>query len=375
MTAGASESVHPPPEGDVLRKVQRTGLASLTVTLPKWWVESVGVHHGDTLRFHDVGNGRIELSIETAVSHPAHPHERALTVTARNAAPHLLPRLVVGAYVTGQDQVTITGHLTRVNRNEINQAVSKLLGSSIVEDGKDRVVIQTFVDPARYSMPRLLDRLVHLLLEQVEECRRAALGTEHTDRSQLVALEDEMDKIYRLMLRQLMLACGHDEVAREIGAAHHHSHMGFRIIAKLLEDIGDHLVALGGNMYPTEDGRWNVPEDVAKEIAARLDRFGTLLRRTVTAFGGAAAEEANLVLNDAHSDVPVLMALAKDLPRRVPSQPDSLAVERVLQDLLNVTQMLHVVNEVTINRAVDLEEFPQPGARVSHDTVEPVPGG
>jgi len=375
MMADSSEAVQGPPEGDVLRKVQRTGVASLTVTLPKWWVESVGVHHGDTLRLHDLGNGRIELSVETATSHPTHPHGRALTVAARNAAPHLLPRLVVGAYVTGQDQVTITGHLGRLSRNEINQAVTKLLGSSIVEDGKDRIVIQTFVDPTRYNMPGLLDRLVHLLLEQVEECRRGVLGIDPPDRSQLVALEDEMDKIYRLMVRQLMLACGHDEVAREIGAAHHHSHMGFRMIAKLLEDLGDHLVALGANLYPAEGRHWNVPKDVAKEIADRLERFGTLLRRTVTAFGSASAEEANLVLNDAHTDVPILMALAKELPPRVPSQPDSLAVERVLADLLNVTQMLHVVNEVTINRAVDLDEFPRQDTRISHDASVPVPGG
>ncbi len=372
MTADAPEAVDRLEEGDVLRRVQRTGVASLTITLPKWWVELVGVHHGDTLRFHDLGNGRIELSVEAAESRPSHPRGRALTVDARHAAPHLLARLIVGAYITGQDQVVITGRLSRLHRNEINRAITKLLGSSIVEDGKDRVVIQTFVDPTGYSMPRLLDRLVYLLLEQVEECRKGVLGMGPPDSSQLAALEDEIDKVYRLMVRQLMLACGHYEVAKEVGAVHHHLHMGFRMIAKLLEDLGDHLFALGANLYPSEGSRWNVPEDVAKEIADRLGRFASLLRRTASAFGSASAEEANLVLNDVHSDVPGLMALARDLPGRVPSQPDSLAVERVLEELLNVTQMLHVVNELTINRAVDLEEFPRPDARFSHDTLEPL---
>lgn len=371
MTVTAPQSSHSDEVGDVLRRVQRTGVASLTVTLPKSWAETAGVHHGDTLRFHDLGNGRIELSVESAVSRPSRPRERSLTVAARNADPHLLPRLIVGAYVTGQDQITLTGRLSRPQRNEINQAVAKLLGSSVVEDGKDRVVIQNFVDPTRYSMPRLLTRLVRLLHLQVEECRRGVLGKDSPDRSQLVALEDEMDKVYRLMVRQLMLACGNFGVAKEIGALDHHSHMGYRMIAKLLEDLGDRLFALGENIYPPEGGRWEVPEGVALEVAGRLERFGALLVRTVNAFDRASAEEANLVLNDVHSDVPVLVALARELPRKVPSQADALAVERVLEDLLHITQMLHVVNEMTINRAVDSEEVPQPNTRISHEHGEP----
>ena len=371
MTAGSSQMASP--EEDVLRRVQRTGVASLTVTLPKWWTESVGVHPGDSLRFHDVGNGRIELALETAASRPSRPRERAVTVDARNAAPHLIPRLVVGAYVTGLDQVTLTGRLARAQRTEINQAVGKLLGASVVEDGKDRVVIQNFVDPTRYSMSRLLARLVHLLLLQVDECRRGALGEDPPDRSQLLALEDEVDKVYRLMVRQLMLGCGHVGIAREIGAPSHHSHMGFRMIAKLLEDLGDHLFSLGENLHPSDGRKWDVPEGVAKEVADRLGRFGDLLGRTATAFEKASAEEANLVLNDVQSDGPVLVALARELPRRVPSQSDSLAVERVLEDLIQITQMLHVVNEVTINRAVDSEELPRRDGRISHDRSEPVP--
>ncbi len=360
--------------GDVLRRVQRTGVASLTVTLPKSWAESVGVHHGDTLRFHDLGSGRIELSVETAVSRPNRPRERSVSVAAQNADPHLLPRIVVGAYVTGQDQVTLNGRMTRAQRNEIGQAVGKLLGASIVEDGKDRVVIQNFVDPTRYTMPRLLNRLVRLLLLQVEECRRGALGQDRPDRSQLAALENEMDKVYRLMVRQLMMACGNFRVAKEIGAFHHHSHMGFRMVAKLLEDLGDRLYALGQNICPPDGGHWNVPDDVAQEVAARLGRFGTLLSRTNAAFDRCSAEEANLVLNDVHSDVPVLEALARELPSRVPSQRDSLAVERVIEDLLHITQMLHVVNELTINRAVDSEEPLPAESCISHDAEEHLPG-
>ena len=370
MTAGTSEKARSTEEGDVLRRVQRTGEASLTVSLPKRWAESVGVHHGDTLRFHDLGNGRVELSVESAVSRPSRPAERALTVAAGKAAPHLIPRLVVGAYVTGHDQVTLTGSLTQPQRNEIHQTVGKLLGASIVEDGKDRVVIRNFVDPTRYSMPRLLEHLVRLLHQQVEECRIGAIGQETVDRAQLVSLEDEMDRVYHLMVRQLMLACGHFGVAREIGAPHHHSHMGFRMIAKLLDDLGDRLFALGENIYPAEGGRWDVPEDVGLEVATRLERFGTLLGRTMTAFDRGSAEEANLVLNDVHADVPVLQTLARDLPSRVPSQSDSLAVERVLEDLLHITQMLHVVNELTINRVVDLEDAPRCGDRISRDVPE-----
>lgn len=366
MKAHSSKSHPVEGEGDFLRRVQRTGLTSLTVSLPKWWTEATGLHPGDTLRVHDLGNGKIELSPETDMVRPAPARETALSVVAHDASPHLLPRLVVGAYITGKDQVTLRGTLTPTEKIEIRQAVSKLLGSSIVQDGPEQVVIQNFVDPTRYSMTRLLDRMFQLLVLQVEECRRGVLGHGAPDRSQLVALEDEVDKVYRLMVRQIMLACEHHGIAKDVGAPSHHSHMGFRMIAKLFEDLGDRLFALGGILCPPGGGRWEIPEDVAEELATRLERFQSLLTRTMTAFARGSAEEASLVLNDVQSDGPVLEALALELPRRVPSQPSSLAVERALMGVHWMTQMLHVVNEVTINRAVDSEDLTPPEERISH---------
>ena len=375
MSSKASEASPSAHGGWALRRVQRTGSSSFTVTLPKWWTEEVGMHYGDVLRFRDVGSGKLEISLETFESRPSDSREKALTVPAHDAPPHLLPRLVVGAYLTGKDQVTLAGRLTPGERNEIRQTVDGLLGASIVEDGQNSVVIQNFVDPTRYSMSRLLDRLVHLLLLQVAECRKGVQGKDAPDRSQLVTLEDEVDRVYLLMVRQIVLACDNVEIAKNVGAAHHHSHMGYRMIAKLLEDLGDHLFALGEALCPPEGGRWEIPPDVVEVLAARLDRFEDLLVRTMAAFERASAEEADVILNDVHSDVPVLEALSKEVPPRVPSQRSSLAVERVLMGLQWVTQMLHVVNEVAINRAVDGEELRALPSRGAHPNPGPEPRG
>ena len=223
-------------EADLIRRVQRTGATSLTVTLPRWWTESMGIHPGDALRIRDAGSGRLELAPEAIAAPSGSAAQRTLSVDARDAPPHLLPRLIIGAYITGHEQVVLMGHISPAQRTEVTSTVARLLGASIVEDTPERIEIQNFVDPTHYGLSRLVSRLVGLLRLQVEACA-AALGDHgELEIERLKSMEDEVDKIYRLMVRQLLLASDNFQIAKEIGVPSHHFQMGSRVVAKALEE-------------------------------------------------------------------------------------------------------------------------------------------
>ena len=120
---------------------------------------------------HDLGEGRLEPGI------PNGRPQKVLRIDATGASPTLLGRLLVGSYITGQDQVLVTarGGLTAGQRAALRRVVDRLLGMSIVGDNPAAVEVQNFIDPGKYDLPRLFHRLVELLAEELEGCQLAVV--------------------------------------------------------------------------------------------------------------------------------------------------------------------------------------------------------
>ena len=147
-TARKEKSENPPAPG-FTRRVQRTGSSSLSITLPKAWTDSMNLETGDTLRFRDLGGGRLEISPANA-ENPADRRQKLLRIDASDAPPKLLARLLIGAYITGQDQIVVSSRtgLTPEQRQEVRRTVAHVLGMTVVEEESGGVEIQNFVDPA-----------------------------------------------------------------------------------------------------------------------------------------------------------------------------------------------------------------------------------
>lgn len=360
---------------DLVRRVQRTGATSLTVTLPKWWTDAMGVHPGDSLRFRDAGFGRLEVVPASGSSSSSSAVQKVLNVDARDAPPHLLSRLIIGAYITGHEQVILQGRISPAQRGEVAGTVSRLLGSSIVEDGPDRIEIQNFVDPTHYGLSRLVSRMVGLLRLQVQACSAALTDEGDLEIERLEAMEDEVDKIYRLTIRQLLLASDNFQIAKEIGVPSHHFQLGSRVVAKVLEEIGDLLQGIGEELGSRAKGGWEVPAEVRRELANWMSRFETHLERSTVAFGRASATEANDALNDILDDLPVLEDAEDQLPRKVKDKPSALVAQRLLSGVFQAMKLLVVVDEITINRAVEPEALPRSKERVLRFTSGASPPG
>ncbi|MDE1881326.1 MAG: phosphate uptake regulator PhoU [Euryarchaeota archaeon] len=344
-------------EHELLRRVQRTGSASLTVTLPKWWTEAMGVRSGDALRFRDLGGGRLEVSHANSAEPKENPLPRTLSVDARGADPHFLSRIIVGAYITGHDQVVLVGRVSAAQRAEVARTVSRLLGTTIVEDEPDRMEVRNFVDPTHYGLPRLLGRMVALLKMQNEVLRSALHDHGRLDLERSGALEDEVDRIYRLMVRQLLLSSDNFRIAKEVGVPSHHFQMGYRVVGKALEEIGDLLSDTGRELGSRMEGEWDVPRDVANDLAAWLSRIEGHLSRTIAAFAHPSTVEANSALNDVQDDLPGLKELENEIPRRVRDKLSALMAQRLVGRMTQTLRMLVVIGEISINRSVEPEEI------------------
>ena len=316
---------------------------------------------------HELGEGRLELSLsEMRV-------QKVLRIDATAAPPNLLSRLLVGSYITGQDQVLITAHggLTTAQRDEIHQLVDRTLGMSVVGDSPEVVEIQNFVDPGKHELPRLLHRVVQMLRTEIEVCRVALATQEAPQLSLIDTIEEEVDRFYLLMVRQLLLSSDNPRVARNIDVESHHYQIGYRLVAKVLEVTGDLLHGIGAELQGNLPGLRHLPRTLTHELVRRLERLDHLLTRTMDAFDRLSVVDANATLNLITEALPKDADLAQRLCRRIPNRKVAVAAQRIAYHLDMALEMLIIVNEVTINRSVEPETVARTGTRVPMSSRPP----
>src|SRR5260370_3107872 len=149
------------------RKVQKVGFSTLIVSLPKDWVEEVGLKQGDIVSFRRESDGGITV-------YPGLTRERENFRYIIDAdlcdSPNLLTRIITANYLTGHDTIQIVSkkELSSRHLEEVRGVSIRLTGLGIVEQNLKSVTLQRFVDPTKFPIYRLM-RMLQIILSSMLE--------------------------------------------------------------------------------------------------------------------------------------------------------------------------------------------------------------
>ncbi len=290
------------------RRILKAGHSSIAVTLPKPWAEAMNLRPGDLIVFdqHDDGT----LFLKPAPTESPSPAGASYVVQARSfSTPGLLARVVTGAYRVGHDAVEIRSELPLAPERveELLEATKGLLGVSVVAQEPNRIVLQNFVDPSKYGLPQLVQRMKMIeiaTLEEAEEILRRRSRSKRLD-----GLAEETDRVLALLVRQLFLATRDRALARRIGSADPRQLLEWRVVVHSLEELSReiHEIALCLDDEPA------ALEAGAAELLGLLGELKSMLRAVVEilvdpGLGGAC---------QAHAEAVRLSELARATGRRL----------------------------------------------------------
>ena len=242
--------------------------------------------------------------------------------------------------------------------------VDRILGMTVVGDTPTVVEVQNFVDPGKYELPRLLHRVVELLQTELEVCRATLTGRKPSQLQVIETIEEEIDRLYLLMVRQLLLSSDSARIARSIDVESHHYQIGYRLVAKVLEVTGDLIHEIGAALQRNLPGLRGVPRALTHELVTRMERLELLLTRTMDAFVRLSVVDANAALNLLTEAIPKDAKLGQLIARHVQDRRLAIAAQQIVCNLVMALEMLVIVNEVTINRGVEPETVARTGSRV-----------
>ncbi|NNN17955.1 MAG: phosphate uptake regulator PhoU [Thermoplasmata archaeon] len=220
------------------RRVLKAGHSSIAVTLPKPWAEAMNLHPGDLIVFDQNDDGT--LFLKPAPVPGAVPSGTPYLVQAHSFdTPGVLERLIVGAYRVGHDAIEIRTDvpLAPERVEETVQTARGLLGVSIVAQEPTRIVLQNFIDPSKYELPQLVQRMKMILVAFIDETQE--ILARHARTRRLTTLSEEGSKVLALLVRQLFLASRDWSLARRIGSPDPRQLLEWRVVVHALEELSD----------------------------------------------------------------------------------------------------------------------------------------
>src|SRR5712691_10815781 len=255
------------------RKLQLTGGSTFVVSLPKRWVLDAGLKAGDTVFLETEGDGAVSVRPRPADKVPM--RRRLFEEKGEERRDHLLRKLI-GAYIGGFSfiEIRFPSEMAPFVRKVAREFSHMVIGPEVIEESRNALIIQDLSDTAELSAEKCLRRM-HLIVRAMHEDALEALRTHDEALARDVA---------------------HTAGAPPPNAASKIELHNSRLIAKLLERIGDHAERIA-RTYPTfAEGR--LEPKLIKEMDAARESAMAILDKAFTALLTADVDAANEAVDD-----------------------------------------------------------------------------
>ena len=267
-----------------MRKVQKVGYSTLAVSIPKKFAKEMNLSEGDSLLFREDADGTLRLILATKASESSKATIKADLINDDET----LTRLIVGSYALGYDAIEVFSKepldLTRAEM--VIATVKRLRGLEVVESDSRHVVAQSFMDPTKFPVDSLVKRLQILVAKSLENVMEALDPKKTGSLKEVRKVQDEIDELYWLIVRQLLVALNRRDLSSDIGIESPLHASGDRVCAKTLDEIGSIILDIAEELIRLKEQGTKmdprVVEDIRKLGAKAGEAFNTTVASLLT---------------------------------------------------------------------------------------------
>lgn len=247
-----------------LRKVQRVGHSTLTVSIPSEYVKRLDLHEGDNLLVKEEMDGTLRLVPTVKKPKTIKASIKVDAVDNEN----LLSRLVVGCYMLGYDAIELTSKegIRPASLADASKTMRSLRGVEVVESSESRLLAQSFMDPTKFPVDSLIKRLQLLVSRSLDDSIQALRSGSPALLKEIKSIQEEVDELYWLIVRQLLVALGDREISGKIGLESPLHTSGDRVSAKTIEEIGRIILEVTEETVNSKEAGIKVEERIMNRI-------------------------------------------------------------------------------------------------------------
>ena len=332
-----------------LRKLQMTGGASYTVSLPKDWVKEQGLKVGDVVAVMPRSDSSLTLI----------PHEKIPAGKNRGAEVTIAPekdqdrdqvlRNILAQYLAGYDiiRVRFPSSARPDLRTYLRESARKMfVGSEIIEESKDELIVQCLSSYGDLPAPKVISRMSLIAKLMLRDAVDSLKRQDTAMAEEIVRRDEEIDRFYLFIIRQLTMAVLNRSLILEIGLADPRDCLVYRVVSKSLERIADHATTIA-KMVPAIDGP--LPPRLIDEMSKASDLTINVLDDALKALAKSDGTLANRSIASAKSIEKEAESVMDKLFSFKLSQKTIVAVRLALESLKRIAEYSEDVAEMGIN--------------------------
>lgn len=233
-----------PGDKDV-RKVQQTGGATFTVSLPKPWILANNLQPRDSIRIDWRPSGALRITPLMM----AELNYSSVSIHAHQIPDGSLHDHLMGAYISGADEIHIffkEGDYSQY-RLEIRRFLRNTRGFEIIDQTEKGVKLVCLLKAGELPLHASLNRMYLQLTSFVRDILSVFQGDGIEIIEDLEERESEVDGLLYLIQRQVRIALDSHLVASSLRVSRHQA-LEYSNLAKSLERMMDHAHQMGLNL-------------------------------------------------------------------------------------------------------------------------------
>ena len=340
-----------------LRRLQMTGGASYTVSLPKNWIREQGLKAGDVVAVLPRSDSSLTLV----------PHEKIPANEGKGAEIVLAPskdqdreqilRTVVAQYLAGYDVIRIRfPAASRPDlRTYLREAARRMfVGSEIIEESRDELIVQCLSTYGDLPAPKLISRMSLIAKLMLRDAVESLKNRDVALSEEIIKRDEEVDRFYLFLIRQLTMAVLNRSLIQEIGLADPRDCLVYRVVSKSLERIADHATTIAKMASQIESP---LPQRLVEDLSKVSDLTSSVLEdalKSLTKVDGAVANTSIISAQRIERDAEGVMD--KLFSFRL-SQKTVVAVRLALESLKRISEYGEDIAEMTINLTARRKEI------------------
>jgi phosphate uptake regulator len=332
-----------------IRRVQKTGASTMTVSLPKDWIEANSIKPGTPVVVRALPDGTI--CIDPKMQQDKEENRKIIMVDENETKEHLTRKLI-GAYLAGYNiiEVRSKGRLDLELKHAVKEISRLVIGPEVIEETSNTLVLHDLSDPVELPQEKCVRRM-HLIVDSMHKDAIVSLKEGDEALAQDVIDRDaDVDRLYWMAVKQYNLILKDRRLSERIGVDIFEG-MSLMLVARGIERIGDHAEKIANNSL-TLAKSGNKINDL-KEIGELSEWAVEILDMAMQAFFRKDIASANDIID--RGDDLVLKCQNLGGNARTPANVSTVVRTSVLDSITRTTMYAMDIAEVAINGAMRMD--------------------
>jgi phosphate uptake regulator len=328
------------------RRIQISGGSTYTISLPKKWIDELGIKNGDNMTI--IKNANRSMTLFPGLDTEKPSKKVIITISQKDSA-ESIRRKIIALYLTGHKTIQVTSKGVKIlseHSRLIKDLVRKsMIGTEIVESDSESITIQILTRLPELTFEVALKRMYLMTSNMHREAIEALKKFDVEYGEEVVRMDDEVDRFSLYMMRTLIMAIQNASMLYDVGLEQPSDCLNYRIVISRIERISDHAALIAKRIRFLKEP---IDPKILKEIEVLSGEALNCFESSILAL----TKKDHLLAEKVASNIASVVEKEKEFMYGLKESKNSTAIKFILEDIRRTAEYSSDIVEVVINETI-----------------------